>query len=181
MYNTWEELENNCKNCNKCNLSKTRKNVLIGEGKKDAKIIFIAEGPGIDEDLTGKIFVGKAGQLMDKAFIGLGIKREEIYITNIVKCKLPLNRNPKEEEILACSEYLQSQIKLINPEIIVLLGNCALKNMLDKEYAITKVRGTIIKKDGIKYLPTFHPAALLRDENKKIDFWQDLKKIHKNI
>ena len=105
------------------------------------------------------------------------MKREEVYIANIVKCRPPNNRNPEKDEANSCREYIESQIKLVNPEIIVLLGSVALKNILGEEYGITASRGKWFEKDGIKYIPTFHPAALLRDENKKIDFWNDLKKI----
>ena len=175
MYQTWEELENECKKCAKCKLSNDRRNVVIGTGNKNARIMFIGEGPGADEDMQGVPFVGKAGQLMDKAFQGVGIKREEVYIANIVKCRPPNNRNPEKDEALACREYLESQIELVKPEIIVLLGSVALKNVLGEEYGITSSRGKWFEKDGIKYIATFHPAALLRDENKKIDFWNDLK------
>ncbi len=177
MYQTWEELEEACKNCTKCNLCEARKNVVIGTGNKSAKIMFIGEGPGADEDIQGIPFVGKAGKLMDQAFQGIGIKREEVYIANIVKCRPPNNRNPEDEEADSCQEFLNTQIKLINPEIIVLLGSVALKNILGKEYGITNSRGKWFDKECIKYLPTFHPAALLRDESKKIDFWKDLKKL----
>ena len=177
MYQEWEELENECNNCTKCKLCDNRHNVVIGTGNRNARIMFIGEGPGADEDIQGVPFVGKAGRLMDKAFQGIGIEREEIYIANIVKCRPPNNRNPEKDETLACREYLDAQIKLVNPEIIVLLGSVALKNLLGEEYSITSARGRCIEKDGIKYIPTFHPAALLRDENKKIDFWNDLKKI----
>ena len=176
MYQTWEELENECRNCAKCKLCTNRNNVVIGTGNKNARIMFIGEGPGADEDVQGIPFVGKAGKLMDKAFQGVGIKREEVYIANIVKCRPPNNRNPEKEEADSCKEYLESQIKLVNPEIIVLLGSVALKNILGEEYGITSARGKWIEKDGIKYIPTFHPAALLRDESKKIDFWNDLKR-----
>ena len=177
MYQTWEELEEACNNCTKCKLCTNRHNVVIGTGNKNAKIMVIGEGPGADEDVQGIPFVGKAGKLMDKAFDGIGIKREEIYIANIVKCRPPNNRNPEDEEADSCKEYLDSQIKLVNPEIIVLLGSVALKNILGKEYGITASRGKWFEKDGIKYIATFHPAALLRDETKKIDFWKDLKKL----
>ena len=129
------------------------------------------------KDIKGEPFVGKAGKLMDKAFEGVGIKREEVYIANIVKCRPPNNRNPEYEEADSCKEYLDSQIKLVNPEIIVLLGSVALKNVLGKEHGITASRGKWFEKDEIKYIPTFHPAALLRDETKKIDFWKDLKEV----
>ena len=181
MYQTWEELEEACNNCTKCKLCNNRHNVVIGTGNKNAKIMFIGEGPGADEDIQGIPFVGKAGKLMDKAFDGIGIRREEIYIANIVKCRPPNNRNPEDEEANSCKEYLESQIKLVNPEIIVLLGSVALKNILGKEYGITSSRGKWFEKDGIKYMPTFHPAALLRDETKKIDFWKDLKEVKRKL
>ena len=120
---------------------------------------------------------GKAGKLMDKAFIGLGIKREEVYIANIVKCRPPQNRNPEQDEAKACMDYLRNQVMIIKPQIIVLLGSVALKNILGEEYGITKDRGRWIEKNNILYLPTWHPAALLRDETKKLDFWKDLKEV----
>lgn len=137
--------------------------------------MLIGEGPGADEDTQGEPFVGRAGQLMNKAFIGLGIKREEVYIANIVKCRPPQNRNPENDEAVACMDYLRSQVMLVKPKIIVLLGSVALKNILGNEYGITASRGKWIEKNGILYIPTWHPAALLRDETKKIDFWKDLK------
>ena len=177
MYNSWEELEKSIIDCKKCKLCNERTNIVFGVGNKNADLMFIGEGPGADEDRLGEPFVGKAGQLMDKAFKGIGIKREDVYIANIVKCRPPQNRVPEKEEAIACMDYLKNQIKLVNPKIIVLLGSTALKNILGEEYSITKVRGNWIEKDNIKYMPTWHPAALLRDENKKIEFWQDLKKV----
>ena len=144
-------------------------------GNRNADIMLIGEGPGADEDTQGEPFVGRAGQLMNKAFIGLGIKREEVYIANIVKCRPPQNRNPESDEAVACMDYLRSQVMLVKPKIIVLLGSVALKNILGNEYGITASRGKWIEKNGIIYIPTWHPAALLRDETKKIDFWKDLK------
>lgn len=177
MFETWEELAIEMQNCKKCKLCNNRNNIVLGCGDKNADIMFIGEGPGADEDIQGIPFVGKAGKLMDMAFRGVGIKREKVYIANIVKCRPPGNRNPESDEILACKPYLESQIKLVNPKIIVLLGSVALKAIFGEEYNITSARGTWIEKDGIKYLPTFHPAALLRDESKKIYFWEDLKKV----
>ena len=181
MINSWEELEKSCKNCNKCKLAKTRNNVVIEDGTRQAKVMLIGEGPGADEDNQGIPFVGKAGKLMNMAFEGLGIRREELYIANVVKCRPPGNRNPEKDETDACKEYLEAQIKLVNPKIIVLLGSVALKNVLGEEYGITKSRGQWIEKDGIMYLPTFHPAALLRDETKKIAFWRDIKEISRYL
>ena len=144
-------------------------------GNPNADIMFIGEGPGADEDDQGIPFVGKAGKLMDQAFKGLGIDRDEVYIANIVKCRPPNNRNPEKDEAIACLDYLRNQVLVVKPKIVVLLGSVALKNILGESYGITKFRGKWTKKKNIKYMPTFHPAALLRDETKKIDFWEDLK------
>lgn len=134
---------------------------------------------GADEDRIGIPFVGKAGKLMDEAFKGIGINRDEVYIANIVKCRPPGNRNPEKDEAVACLDYLRSQVMLVKPKIIVLLGSVALKNILGEEYGITASRGKWIEQKQIKYMPTWHPAALLRDENKKIEFWKDLKEVKK--
>ena len=171
------EIEEACRTCKKCKLCMNRTNVVIGDGKKDADIMFIGEGPGADEDESGIPFVGKAGKLMNMALDGLGINREELYIANVVKCRPPGNRTPEDDEAAACLDYLRSQVMLVKPKIIVLLGNVALKNILGKEYGITSSRGKWVEKKGIMYMPTFHPAALLRDESKKIDFWNDLKEV----
>ena len=174
MFKTWEELEQSIINCNKCKLSKTRKNIVFGVGNKNADIMFIGEGPGADEDAQGEPFVGKAGKLMNMAFGIVGIRREDVYIANIVKCRPPSNRDPEDDEAYACMDYLRNQVILVKPEIIILLGRIALKNILGKEYGITASRGKWVEKKGIKYLPTWHPAALLRDESKKVDFVRDL-------
>ena len=175
MFETWEELENSIINCNKCKLYKRRKNIVFGTGNKDADLMFIGEGPGSDEDRLGEPFVGRAGKLMNLAFQTIGLNREEVYITNIVKCRPPNNRNPEADEALGCINYLRNQVILVKPKIIVLLGSIALKNILGQEYGITASRGRWIEKKQIKYMPTWHPAALLRDETKKIDFIKDLK------
>ena len=179
MYNNWEELEEVVKQCRKCRLCETRKNVVFGVGNREADIMFIGEGPGADEDAQGEPFVGKAGKLMNMAFDMLGVKREEVYIANIVKCRPPNNRNPQDDEAENCLDYLRNQVILVKPKIIVLLGSVALKNILGKEYGITASRGKWLERKGILYMPTWHPAALLRDENKKIDFIKDLKQVVK--
>lgn len=181
MYDNWEELEQSIINCNKCKLCQNRINIVFGQGNKNAKVMMIGEGPGADEDKEGIPFVGKAGQLMNKALTGLGIKREELYIANIVKCRPPSNRVPEQDEAEACLNYLRNQVILVKPKIIVLLGSTALKNILGKEYGITSTRGKWIEKKGIYYMPTWHPAALLRDENKKIEFWNDLKLVKEKM
>ena len=179
MYNNWEELEEVVKQCRKCRLCETRKNVVFGVENREADIMFIGEGPGADEDAQGEPFVGKAGKLMNMAFDMLGIKREEVYIANIVKCRPPNNRNPQDDEAENCLDYLRNQVILVKPKIIVLLGSVALKNILGKEYGITASRGKWLERKGILYMSTWHPAALLRDENKKIDFIKDLKQVIK--
>lgn len=181
MYDNWEEIEIECKNCKKCKLCNNRTKVVIGVGNRNADLMFIGEGPGADEDREGVPFVGKAGKLMNKAFEGIGINREEVYIANVVKCRPPGNRNPEKDEADACLDYLRSQVILVQPKIVVLLGSVALKNILGEEYGITASRGKWIERKQIKYMPTWHPAALLRDENKKIDFWQDLKEVTRQL
>ncbi len=177
MYENMEELQEAIKNCNKCKLCKNRTNIVFGVGNINSKIMFIGEGPGADEDAQGIPFVGKAGQLMNKAFDAVGIERDEVYIANIVKCRPPNNRDPEEDEVNGCMDYLRNQVMIVKPKIIVLLGRIALQNILGKEYKISSVRGKWIEKKGIYYMPTWHPAALLRDETKKIDFINDLKEV----
>ena len=177
MYDNWEQLEETAKECKKCKLCQNRNNVVFGTGNRQADLMFIGEGPGADEDMQGIPFVGKAGKLMNMAFEVIGLKREEVYIANIVKCRPPGNRNPQDDEANACLDYLRNQVILVKPKIIVLLGSVALKNILGKEYGITASRGKWIERKGILYMPTWHPAALLRDESKKIDFIRDLQEV----
>ena len=174
MFETWDELENSIINCNKCKLYKGRHNIVFGTGNKNADLMFIGEGPGADEDRLGEPFVGRAGQLMNLAFQMVGLKRDEVYIANIVKCRPPSNRNPENDEAMACLDYLRNQVILIKPKIIVLLGRIALQHILGPEYKITASRGKWFDKKGIKYMPTWHPSAVLRDENKKLYFIRDL-------
>ena len=181
MFEKLEEIEEVVKRCSKCNLCKNRTNIVFGTGNENADVRFIGEGPGADEDREGIPFVGKAGKLMNQAFLGIGISREDVYIGNIVKCRPPNNRTPLKEEADACLDYLRNQVLIIKPKIVVLLGNTALKNILGEQYGITASRGKWIEKKGIKYLPTFHPVALLRDESKKIDFWNDLKLVKQEM
>lgn len=177
MYDNWEQLETDANQCRKCKLCQNRTNVVFGTGNKQADLMFIGEGPGADEDKQGIPFVGRAGKLMNMAFEAIGLKREEVYIANIVKCRPPGNRNPEDDEATVCLNYLRNQVILVKPKIVVLLGSVALKNILGKEYGITASRGKWVEKRGIWYMPTWHPAALLRDENKKIDFIMDLKEV----
>ena len=177
MYEKMEELIEQIKNCNKCKLCNTRQNIVFGCGNVNANLMFIGEGPGADEDMQGEPFVGKAGKLMNNAFDIVGIKREDVYIANIVKCRPPNNRDPEQDEVASCINYLRNQVMIIKPKIIVLLGRIALTNILGQDYKITASRGKWVEKKGIRYMPTWHPAALLRDETKKIDFINDLKEV----
>ena len=181
MFNNFEELEKSIKGCKKCKLCNNRNNIVFGCGNKNADIMLIGEGPGADEDIQGIPFVGKAGKLMNSAFEALEINRDDVYIANVVKCRPPNNRNPEKDEETACLDYLRNQVILVKPKIIVLLGNVALKAILGNEYSITSARGKWVEKKGIVYMPTFHPAALLRDEKKKIDFYNDLRDVKNRL
>ena len=177
MEKSWEQLEDWCLNCNRCQLSCTRTNVVIGRGCRSGDIMFIGEGPGEQEDLQGKPFVGPAGQLLDKMIEAAGLSQEDVYIANIVKCRPPRNRDPKEEEQAACMNYLRYQTALVRPKIIVCLGRIAAQAIIDKNYKITKQHGQWIEKKGILITATYHPSALLRDETKKRPAWEDFKSL----
>lgn len=176
MY-TMEELEKYCLRCRKCRLSETRTNVVFGEGSENADIMFVGEGPGYNEDMQGRPFVGKAGQLLDKMIEAIKLKRSDVYIANIVKCRPPDNRNPFEDESNACLDYLRWQVKLVQPAIIVCLGAVAAKNLINPDMSISRERGKFSKKGNIYFMPTYHPSYLLRNELAKKDAWEDFKKI----
>ncbi|MGD1043559.1 MAG: uracil-DNA glycosylase [Sedimentisphaerales bacterium] len=183
-----KELENiaeQTRKCRKCDLGSLRKNAVPGEGNTSARIMFVGEAPGADEDTQARPFVGRAGQLLDKIIAACGLKREDVWIGNILKCRPPDNRDPRPEEIIACIPYLQRQIELINPEIIVALGAHAAKTLLDTPKAIGQLRGIFHKyqpgigNKPVKLMPTFHPAYLLRnysDDNRR-KVWEDMKKV----
>jgi len=171
------ELEAIVQACNRCLLSKTRTNAVFGEGSDENIIMFIGEGPGYHEDKQGKPFVGKAGELFDKMLAAVDLTRKDVYITNIVKCRPPNNRNPLESESEKCIEFLRWQVKIIDPDIIVCLGAIAAKNIIQKDFKITKSRGTWYKRGKYNIIATYHPAAILRDSNKKRDAWEDFKTI----
>ncbi|MGA2171746.1 MAG: uracil-DNA glycosylase [Sedimentisphaerales bacterium] len=180
-----EDIAEQTRQCRKCELGSSRTNAVPGEGNTAARIMFVGEAPGADEDAQGRPFVGRAGQLLDKIIKACGLKREDVWIGNILKCRPPDNRDPKPEEIIACLPYLQRQIELINPEIIVALGAHAAKTLLDTPKAIGQLRGLFheyvpgIGHKPIKLMPTFHPAYLLRnysDDNRR-KVWEDMKKV----
>lgn len=178
---TLEHLVETVRHCRGCPLCETRLNAVPGEGDPHARLMFIGEGPGADEDRQGRPFVGAAGQLLDKMITAMQFKREEVYIANIVKCRPPRNRAPMPEEAAACIGYLEHQIRMIRPEVIVLLGATAAHFLLKREEGIMKLRGRWLEYDGIPVMPTFHPAFLLRQESAKRDSWEDLKLVMRKL
>lgn len=178
---TWEDLTYLCNNCRDCELHKTRHNVVIGTGNKNSKILFVGEGPGYYEDMQGEPFVGAAGQLLDKMLYAINLDRSKVYIANIVKCRPPQNRDPFPEEQVACIKYLRQQFKLIRPNIIVCLGRIAAKAIIEPNFKITRDRGKWYNKKGIDIIATYHPSALLRDESRKRDAWEDFKQIKQKL
>ncbi len=178
MY-TWEELEEKCLNCHKCRLGDTRTNVVIGIGNKKSDILFVGEGPGEQEDLKGEPFVGAAGKLLDKMLAAINLTREEVYIANIVKCRPPFNRDPKDDEKKSCINFLRHQFLLIRPKIIVCLGRIAAQEIISSDFRITKNHGIWYNRKNCNIIATYHPSALLRDESKKRPAWEDFKLIRK--
>ena len=182
-----KELSKECIECVSCSLSKTRINVVVGKGNEKANLVIIGEGPGEQEDKSGLPFVGRAGKMLDTALAAVNIDPlEDCYITNIVKCRPPNNRKPTASESDACMPWLNKQIELLSPKIIVLAGSTATESFLGVKEPISKIRGKWIEKDNIKYMPIFHPSYLLRNPSKekgkpKWLTWQDLKKIKKEL
>ncbi|SHE65733.1 uracil-DNA glycosylase [Desulforamulus putei] len=173
-----EQLALDMQNCTRCGLAEGRNKLVFGMGNPEARLMLIGEGPGKDEDEQGLPFVGRAGQLLDRILAAIHLTRQEVYIANVVKCRPPNNRVPTRAEALACLPYLYRQIELIKPAIIVLLGSTALQNLIGPEARITKMRGQWLEsRSGIKIMPTYHPAAVLRDPNKKRPVWEDFQKI----
>jgi uracil-DNA glycosylase family 4 len=163
--------------CTLCRLSEKRHTVVFGEGDPHAAVMFIGEGPGAEEDRTGRPFVGQAGQLLDRMLFAIGLRRDQVYITNIVKCRPPGNRDPKEDEVAPCAPYLDQQIELIAPRILVALGKPASHRLTGTTKPIGALRGRWTTYKGIPLMPVFHPAYLLRNDIAKREVWEDLKKI----
>jgi len=173
--------QNSVRVCQKCPLGRMRKNSVFGSGNINAKLMFVGEAPGHEEDLQGLPFVGEAGQLLTKIIEAMGIKREDVYICNILKCRPPQNRNPLPDEISTCIDYLYSQIEMIKPKVICGLGKFASQTLLKTETPISKLRGSWHEYRGIKFMPTYHPAYLLRNPGDKKLVWEDMKMIMKEI
>jgi DNA polymerase len=164
-------------NCTKCKLARNRTKLVFGEGNLNAKLVFVGEAPGRDEDLSGRPFVGRAGKLLTKIINAMDMKREDVYILNIVKCRPPENRNPQDDEIRTCEPFMLKQLEIIKPEIICTLGTFSSQTLLKTKEPISKIRGRFFDYHGIKLMPTYHPAFLLRNQNKKREVWEDMQKI----
>jgi len=164
--------------CHRCKLSKGRNNIVIGAGNADASLMFIGEAPGKEEDIQGEPFVGEAGMLLTKLIEKMGFKRDSVYIANIIKCRPPMNRDPEEDEVISCRVFLDRQIDIIAPKIIISLGRIALQTLMNNDkIKITAVRGTFFEYKGIPVMPTFHPAYLLRNPKDKWLTWADVQKV----
>ena len=178
----WKELQSQCMACTRCGLCQTRHHVVFGVGNPDADVMFIGEGPGEQEDLRGEPFVGPAGTLLDDMLSIIDLDRKtNCYIANIVKCRPPHNRDPEEAEQEACIGYLRSQIALVNPKIIVCLGRIAAKQLIDRDFRITRQHGQWIQKDGICMMAIYHPSALLRDVGKRPETFDYLISLREKI
>lgn len=175
MASSLEDVRSELGDCRRCKLHQTRRTLVFGEGNQKAKLMLIGEGPGYDEDVQGEPFVGKAGQLLTKILASIHLRREDVYITNLIKCRPPQNRNPEPDEIQSCYPFLLKQIEVIQPKIICTLGAFAAQALLKTDFKITVLRGKSFDLNGIKVLPTYHPAYLLRNPERKREVWEDMK------
>lgn len=178
---SWSQLLDEVYACEKCRLCQTRTNVVPGEGRADAKLMVIGEGPGRDEDMQGRPFVGRSGELLTRMLRAIGLERDEVYICNVVKCRPPQNRTPEPDEAEACLNYLRAQVALVRPRVIVLLGRTACRYTLNQEISVTREHGRWYERKGVWFMPTYHPSALLRDPTKKRDAWEDFQKIRDKL
>ena len=172
----WDELAAEVASCRRCNLHLGRTNTVFGDGSHKAELMFIGEGPGADEDAQGLPFVGRAGELLTRMIVAMQVRREDVFIANVVKCRPPNNRQPEEDEAKTCLPFLKRQIQLLRPKVIVTLGATPLRDLLGKT-GITRMRGNWQEFDGIKVMPTFHPAFLLRNPPAKKEVWEDLQQV----
>ena len=177
----WDALYEECIHCQTCGLAETRTNVVFGEGARDAEVMFIGEGPGEQEDRTGRPFVGRAGQLLDDMLAMIDLKREKVFIGNMVKCRPPQNRDPLNIEQEACIGYLRNQVALLKPKIIVCLGRIAAMKLIKEDFKITREHGQWIEKAGVWMMAMYHPSALLRDPRKRPESFEDLKSLQAKI
>lgn len=180
MESTLDEQREKAMHCTRCALAETRTRVVYGEGSAHAKMMLIGEGPGADEDKTGRPFVGRAGQLLTKMLAAIDIQREDVFIANIVKCRPPGNRDPQPDEVSACLPWLKEQIRLIKPKIILLLGRVAANTLLQKSETMSAYRQSIHRYENVPVYVTYHPSALLRNTQWKRPAWEDLKRIREH-
>lgn len=178
---SWPQFFEELQGCEKCGLCRGRMNIVPGEGNPNAKLMFIGEGPGQEEDRLGRPFVGRSGELLTRMIHAIGLERTDVYIANVVKCRPPRNRNPEPEEAESCLKYLRIQVALIRPKIVVLLGKVACRYTLGEDVRITRDHGKWFERKGVLFLPTFHPSALLRDPAKKRDAWEDFQKLRDRL
>ncbi len=182
MYDNWEQLKNDCMGCQKCELGKTRTKLVFGVGNENAKVLFIGEGPGANEDLQGEPFVGRGGQLLDKFLAAVDLDRKKnIYIANMVKCRPPQNRDPLPAEQDMCIGWLREQTRLLKPKIIVCLGRISATRLISPDFKVTKQHGQFIEKNGTLMMGTFHPAALLRNPRQKPEALEDFLALREKI
>jgi DNA polymerase len=178
---TIEDIWNDIGECTRCPLSASRTHVVHSEGNRRAQLMFVGEAPGANEDEQARPFVGRAGQLLNKIIEAIGLKREDVFIGNVNRCRPPQNRTPTLAEAATCKPFLLREIAIVQPKVIVVLGNTAMRNLLETKEGITKVRGQFQDYKGIKVMPTFHPAYLLRDPSKKRETWEDMKKVREYL
>ena len=178
---TFEDIHADIGNCTRCPLHEGRTKIVHSTGNRNADLMFVGEAPGADEDAKGEPFVGRAGQLLNKIIEAIDLKREDVFIGNINRCRPPGNRTPTIAEAETCKPFLLREIAIVRPKIIVVMGNTAMKNLLDSKEGITKLRGEFQDYYGIKVMPTFHPAYLLRDPRKKREVWEDMKKVRDEL
>jgi DNA polymerase len=175
------DLRNDIGDCTRCKLHMGRTHIVFGAGNPQADLIFIGEAPGVDEDIQGLPFVGRAGQLLTRIIKAIDMEREDVYIANIIKCRPPQNRSPQPDEIETCVPFLFRQIEIIQPKIIIALGSFAAQRILNTKLPITSLRGRFMKFKDIRVMPTFHPAYLLRNMNKKREVWEDMKLVRDEL
>lgn len=181
MRTSWEQLYAEISTCEKCRLCQTRTHVVPGEGDPKADLMFIGEGPGHDEDVQGRPFVGRSGELLTRMIRAIGLTREQVYICNVVKCRPPQNRNPEADEAAACLNYLRAQVALVRPKVIVLLGRVACQYTIGGNVSVMREHGTWVERKGVYFMPTFHPSYLLREPGMKRAAWEDFQKIRDKL
>jgi uracil-DNA glycosylase len=178
---TLESIRAEIGDCQRCKLAPMRTNIVFGSGNPDAELVFVGEAPGYDEDQQGLPFVGRAGQLLTKIIESISLKREDVYICNVLKCRPPDNRNPEQDEVASCNPFLRKQLAAIRPKIVCCLGTFAAQTVMQTAAPISKLRGKFFDMDGMRVIATFHPAYLLRSPDKKREVWEDMKQIRAEL